>query len=74
MFSMWVIYERPRDYPEQYVARRLRANSGGGVITLRGDVILGDTLDEVRARLKPFGLHRIARDPRDEPQVVETWL
>ncbi|WP_423396070.1 hypothetical protein [Burkholderia sp. LMG 21824] len=74
MFSIWVIYERPTDYPNGYVARRLRASSTGGVVTSPRDVLVGDTLDEVRAQLRPFGLYRIPRDPRDEPQIVESWI
>ncbi|WP_448167720.1 hypothetical protein [Burkholderia ambifaria] len=74
MFSMWVIYERPSDYPNGYVARRCYAKSDGGVLVSHREFFTGDTLEEVRAHLKPFGLYRIDRDPRDEAQIVETWL
>lgn len=73
MFSMWVIYERPRDYPNGYLARRWFANQGGLEPSM-SEVITGATLDEVRDKLAPYGLHRVNRDPRDEPQIVETWL
>ncbi|KWN78354.1 hypothetical protein WM24_29700 [Burkholderia ubonensis] len=73
MFSMWVIYERPSDYPTGFLARHWLASSGG-LLASKGEVLTGATLDEVRAQLAPFGLHRIERDPRDEPQIVETWL
>jgi len=71
---MWVIYERPSDYPDGYVARRCYAKSDGGILMSRTEFFTGASLDEVRAQLAPFHLHRIKRDPRDEPQIVETWL
>lgn len=73
MLKMWVVYERPSDYPDGFIARLWRASSGG-VVPSRHEVHTGATLEEVREKLKPYGLHRVSRDPRDEPQIVEMWL
>jgi hypothetical protein len=65
--SMWVVYEAPADFPDQYVARRLHLNR------LTGDYVVGNTLIEVRSKLPP-GLFRIERSERDDPQIRETWI
>jgi len=67
---MWVITKHPRDFPDDYVARLH--------MTLPVDVPISihlrrATLDELRAAL-PRGLHRIERDPADDPVIVEVWL
>lgn len=71
LLSMWVVYDHPRDMPDHFVARRHEVHPRGPVPT--GDVIKGNTLGEVRARLPP-GLYRMPRDPNDEPQIVEVWM
>jgi len=68
---MWVIYERPQDYPHGFVARLHLAQKGETAPTMKA--FFGPTLESVREQLPP-GLVSIARDPRDEPQIVETWL
>lgn len=73
VLAMWVIYDRPLDYPRGYLARQWLVTPNG-LAASNGEVITGASLDEVRDKLAPFGLHRIQRDPRDEPQIVETWL
>ncbi len=65
--SMWVVYESPDDFPDQYVARRLHLNR------LTKDYVVGNTLIEVRSKL-PKGLFRIERSERDDPQIRETWI
>lgn len=70
--SMWTVYERPRDYPEHYVARRWE-NVGGREPVPTTDVFVAASLAEVRALLPP-GLHCIPRFPDDQPVIVEIWL
>lgn len=65
--SIWVIYESPPDFPDQYVARRLQLSQP----TL--DFVVGDTLNDVRSKL-PKGLIRIERSERDDPTVRESWI
>lgn len=73
VLAMWVIYERPRDYPQGFLARLWHVTSTGLEPSM-SEVITGASLDDVRDKLAPYGLHRIVRDPRDEPHIVETWL
>lgn len=68
---MWVVYERPLDYPEGFVARAHRITPGHTWPT--PVAVFGQTLEEVRA-LMPMGLYMLPRDPSDDPCVVEVWF
>lgn len=75
--DMWTIYEKPRDHPEHYVARRWSVATTRGscmvVPRMSPEVMLGETLDAVRRQLPP-GLVNIMRRPEDDPCIVEVWL
>lgn len=67
---LWTIYEKPRDWPDKFVARMFVGDKPTAT------ALHGETLDEVRGlilRLYP-GLYCIPRNPRDDPAIVETWL
>jgi hypothetical protein len=69
---MWVIYDSPKDARmARFVARKFEI--GPGTVTPTRDAFEGDTLEEMRSLLPP-GLHRLAREPGDDPVIVETWL
>jgi hypothetical protein len=68
--SMWTIYDRPKDYPDGYVARRHEASKGGTVAT--ADTLVGD-LAKLRAIFQRAGLFCITRSEEDDPVIVETW-
>ena len=70
VLEMWVISERPSDYPTKFVARKFEVTS---VPKPTSETKIADTLEGVRQMLPP-GLFCLARDPSDEPQIVETWL
>lgn len=69
--SMWVVYDRPKDYPDGYIARRHEAHPGYSLPT--GDTMTSETLDGLRAKLAP-GRARFPREPNDDPVIVETWV
>lgn len=69
---LWTIYERPRDYPTLFVARKFRIDSAGARPT--SEVITHATLTDLRARMRAKGLSCLTRMPGDEPQIVEVWL
>ena len=64
---MWIIYEESPAFPNQYVARRYRS------YVETGEYVVGDTLNDVRAKLPP-GLMRIERSNQDDPMVRESWI
>jgi hypothetical protein len=65
--SIWVVYESPPDFPDQYVARRIQLNHP------TPDFVVGNTLIDVRSKL-PKGLFKIERSDRDDPQIRESWI
>jgi hypothetical protein len=81
VLNIWTVYKHPRDYPDQYVARRFEV--GGAPTDVRllhaaapsptNDMFVADTLREVRALLPP-GLFRMPRQESDDPVIVEVWL
>jgi hypothetical protein len=70
---IWVIYEKPLDFPNSFVVRRQWATTP---ITFDKDFILAPSLAQARAALcaKVPGLVCIQRDPSDDPCIVESWL
>lgn len=72
VFVMWTVYEKPKDFPEHFIARRWEVRRSGPTPT--PDVIVCDGIDELRWRLEILGLHRLPRHRGDEPQIVETWI
>jgi hypothetical protein len=70
--EMYVIYQRPRDYPEHFVMRRW-AIAGGAAEADKDYFVLAETLDQARQSVPPYCV-RLERDPSDDPVIVETWL
>ena len=68
--SMWTVYERPADHPQQYVARRWIAIPKA---ELTSEFLVADDLESLRQKL-PAGLVRMDRNPGDDPVIVETWI
>jgi hypothetical protein len=69
--QLWVVYDKPRDYPEDHVARRWEIRAGSTCAT--DETIVGP-LGAIRRRLADKGLHALKRDPTDDPVIVECWL
>lgn len=65
--SLWVIYEKPLDYPEKYVVRHW-INT-----TPTKTMYIADTLDEIRKKI-PSGLVNIGRKAEDDPKIKEVWI
>lgn len=68
---MWTVYQRPRDYPAQFVARLWKI--GPGTFQSTDEILLAETLAEIRAMLPP-GLMCLQRLTDDDPCIVEVWL
>lgn len=71
----YVIYERPKDYPDKFVVRRWVIKAGNEEEALIADkaAVLVNTLEQARA-VVPQGLYRIPRAQEDDPVIVETWI
>jgi hypothetical protein len=72
VLSMWTVYERPKDYPCGFIARRFEV--AGPTPKATGQVIKSVDIDPIRMKLRRAGLVCLTRDPNDEPQIVECWL
>lgn len=64
---LYVIYERPVDYPDVFVIRVWENEEPGEIVAI------GNTLEEVRSQLPP-GLYNLGRENEDESQIVEVWV
>lgn len=73
VLSMWTVYERPRDYPQGYIARRFEI-TGGPEPRPTTDVVVGESLDVIRGYMELHGLYCLPRQEGDEPQIVENWI
>jgi hypothetical protein len=72
----WTIYDHPRDYPADFVARRWIANRDG-TVTATNDILRHTDLDTVRGmlgRVSPKHSYRMPRMPDDDPNILEVWL
>lgn len=67
-FTLWTIYDHPRDFPDCFVARKYHI---GGPTS---HVIMRQSLEELRTMLCQMGFVRIPRDDNDDPVIVETWI
>ena len=74
MMFMWTIYDRPKDYPYACVARKFRITAGSPGPEPTTDVLLADTLDQLRRYFAERGLTCLPRADSDDPVIVETWM
>ena len=70
-FFIWTVYDRPRDYPKLFVARKFSTRRGPRPTS---EIMFASTLDGLREMLAAMGLTRLARSPGDDPVIVETWI
>lgn len=75
VMSAWVVYEKPSDYPDLFVARRRVITSFGEDLPTE-DLLEAVTLETIREKVfdKMPSAIRIPRDTKDDPVIVETWL
>ena len=57
VLSIWTVYQYPKDYPAQFVARRFESTNPPTATT---DFFLADDLNGIREQL-PGGLHCLSR-------------
>lgn len=76
VMDMWAIFRDLPDYPQfKYVMRRLIITKDGVKYDRRAAGVLDDHgLEKLRDTFRWNGLHRMDRDPNDDPSILETWL
>jgi hypothetical protein len=68
--NIWTIYDHPKDYPEHFVVRRWKIETGQAVA---GECKLADTLEEAR-KLVPWQSTHDDRIVVCHPAQPENWL
>ena len=70
--ALWTVYDRPKDYPSNFVARLSLVGTDG--VQLTEHLLVSTDLAAIRAELMARGLSCLTRHPDDEPHIVEVWL
>lgn len=70
---IWTIYEKPSDFPEDFVVRR-HVSYPGKVVADPNIAMQSRGLENLREILQRQGLTCIGRQPDDEPCIVESWV
>lgn len=71
---MWTVYDHPTDMPDKFVARLFAIARLSPTPSPTETVIVADALDDLRGAMRKRGLTCLARDPSDDPKIVEVWL
>ena len=71
--SIWTVYDHPKDYPRDFVARLHEADARRSRPTRH--VLVANRIDTLRYVLCfDLGLTRLSRNTDDDAKIVETWL
>jgi hypothetical protein len=73
--DQWVIYDHPKDYPDNFVVRHwtIHLRIGNARLVPDQDCLLANSLEEARG-LIPFGFVRTPPFLGDDPVIVEVWI
>ena len=69
--KQYVIYKHPKDFPNSYVVRTFEIVPKE--VKPTDQFAVAKTLKELRALIPPQCI-AIARDPTDDPCIVEVWI
>ncbi len=73
VFELYIIYEKPKDYPFQYVARKQKVLKGGQIEA--GEIFgVSKNVEHLRRSLSDMGLISVPRFENDDPCILETWF
>jgi len=74
VMDIWVIYEKPVDFPDRFVARRHEIRCGTHNPTEEYYTATLLKILRVWVQGEAPGCVRIPRSPGDDPKIVESWL
>lgn len=72
--TIWTVYDHPLDHPDVFVAREWLIPEGGGDPIRTQRTLTSHNLDEIRQALEDMGGYPLARDPADDPVIIESWV
>ena len=66
----WVLYERPLDFPDGFIARFWRG------VTATDRVVTAETIGALRGKLRVLDPDLVVfhRAENDDPAIVEVWM
>jgi hypothetical protein len=72
--DIYVIYDHPSDYPDNFVVRRWTIQPGTFFPT--DELWRHDSIEAARSQARRFSQHdsRIGRLQKDDPTIIETWI
>ena len=73
LFRLYVIYDHPSDYPNDYVARCHYENLEIKVGSQDEVALVSKNVDALRKLLEEMGLVKIERFDNDDSVILETW-
>lgn len=66
--ASWTLYDHPRDFPDEYVARLFEDGKPTRLALRCAE------LEPLRNYMRERGLVRFTRAESDSPVIIETWL
>lgn len=74
-FGGWTVYDHPRDYPTEFVARRwhLHPTDPRGIVQT-SDLLRAGSLESLRSLMRSAGLVCLPRSEGDDSVIVEVWI
>ena len=73
VLALWVIYDRPLDFPRHVVVRAQFVNRAGHV-RFSPECELFDTIEQAHTAMHDRGLAYLGRMLGDDPKIVGVWL
>lgn len=75
MLSIITIYERPKDYPDSYVARRFYGTFPTSDYHISPEIgPLREWAKKMVLKWNQSEAYNLGRSPGDQPQIVESWV
>lgn len=79
---IWTIYDRPSDFPDSVILRESWSwvfcwpgrTTGVANLTPAPHCRQFQTITQARTLCRHWGLYCLARQPGDDPVIVETWI
>lgn len=69
---IWTVYDKPKDFPNNFVARKQIIGEGQSRWT--GDIVICNDLKKIQAHMERQFLFRLPRNEDDDPKIVECWM
>ena len=70
--TIWTIYDKPKDYPHGFIARKFLASRDSLVPTQ--SIMICSNIEPIQQELEANGFAKVSRDFADQPSIVESWL